>query len=75
MFNLEKKSIGRHSAGQEYVKRVAEAIMRENPELSEDRAYAIATKQLQRYGYLRKGTREITEKGRSRFRQYKSEKS
>lgn len=42
------------------------AIRRENPDLSESSAYAIATKQLQRSGDLREGTQEATEKGRRR---------
>jgi len=50
----------------EVVKRIAEAIKRENPELSEDRAYAIAVKTAQKAGYIRKGTMELTSKGRAR---------
>ena len=42
------------------------SIRRENPELSESSAYAIATRQLQRSGDLREGTQEATEKGRRR---------
>lgn len=39
------------------------SIMEKNPKLSESSAYAIATKQLQKSGDLKKGTQEATEKG------------
>ena len=40
------------------------SIRKENPKLSESSAYAIATKQLQKSGQLKKGTQEVTEKGK-----------
>lgn len=39
------------------------SIMEKNPKLSKSSAYAIATKQLQKSGDLKKGTQEATEKG------------
>ena len=40
--------------------------MRENPDMKESSAYAIATKQLQKSGDLKEGTVEATEKGNRR---------
>lgn len=40
--------------------------MRENPDMKESSAYAIATKQLQKSGDLKEGTVEATEKGKRR---------
>lgn len=39
------------------------SIMKKNPKLTESSAYAIATKQLQKSGDLKKGTQEATKKG------------
>jgi len=38
--------------------------MEDNPKMSESRAYAIATSQLQKSGDLKKGSQEATEKGK-----------
>jgi hypothetical protein len=40
------------------------SIMEDNPKMSESRAYAIATSQLQKSGDLKKGSQEATEKGK-----------
>lgn len=62
------------------------SIMKNNPKLSESSAYAIATKQLQKSGDLKKGTQEATKKGdrrgemskatraKTRARKYKEER-
>lgn len=50
----------------EFVDHVAARILKEHPEYTKQQSYAIAVKQLQRYGYLKKGTMELTEKGRRR---------
>lgn len=42
------------------------SIMKSNPKLSESSAYAIATKQLQKSGDLKKGTQEPTRQGSDR---------
>ena len=39
------------------------SIMKENPKMSESRAYAIATSQLQKSGDLKEGSQEATKKG------------
>ena len=46
--------------------KAVKSIMRENPDMKESSAYAIATKQLQKSGDLKKGTVEATEKGNRR---------
>jgi len=46
------------------VERTAAAIKKQNPSLSRGQALAIAIKQLQRYRYLKKGTTQLTEKGK-----------
>jgi len=46
--------------------KAVKSIMRENPDMKESSAYAIATKQLQKSGDLKEGTVEATEKGRRR---------
>lgn len=38
--------------------------MEDNPKMSESRAFAIATSQLQKSGDLKKGSQEATEKGK-----------
>lgn len=40
-----------------------ESIMKKNPGMDKSRAYAIATKTLQRSGDLKEGTQEATKKG------------
>jgi hypothetical protein len=50
----------------ELVDHVAARIMKEHPEYTREQAYAIAVKQLQRTGYLKPGTMQLTEKGRKR---------
>jgi len=42
------------------------SIMEDNPKMSESRAYAIATKSLQRSGDLKEGSQEATRKGARR---------
>jgi len=46
--------------------KAVKSIMRENPDMKESSAYAIATKQLQRSGDLKEGTQEPTKKGSRR---------
>jgi len=46
--------------------KAVKSIMRENPDMKESSAYAIATKQLQKSGDLKEGTVEATEKGNRR---------
>ena len=46
--------------------KAVKSIMRENPDMKESSAYAIATKQLQKSGDLKEGTVEATEKGKRR---------
>lgn len=48
----------------ELVDHVAARIMKEHPEFTREQAYAIAVRQLQRHGYLKPGTMQLTEKGR-----------
>jgi len=43
--------------------KAVKSIMRENPDMKESSAYAIATKQLQKSGDLKEGTQEPTKKG------------
>ena len=50
----------------EFVDHVAAAILKEHPEYTKSQAYAIAVRQLQRDGYLKPGTMQLTEKGRER---------
>lgn len=64
---LEKKAKGEHGRKDptpELVDHVAARIMKEHPEYSREQAYAIAVRQLQRHGYLKPGTMQLTEKGR-----------
>jgi hypothetical protein len=44
--------------------KAVKSIMRENPDMKESSAYAIATKQLQKSGQLKKRTQEVTERGK-----------
>jgi hypothetical protein len=61
--------------------KAVKSIMEDNPKMSESRAYAIATSQLQKSGDLKKGSQEATEKGKrakakrakERSRRYKME--
>jgi len=46
------------------VERVAAAVKKKNPKLTKSQSIAIAIAQLQRYGYLKKGSVELTEKGK-----------
>ena len=43
--------------------KAVKSIMEDNPKMSESRAYAIATSQLQKSGDLKEGTQEATKKG------------
>jgi hypothetical protein len=54
----------------ELVDHVAARIMKEHPEYTREQAYAIAVKQLQRYGYLKPGTMELTEKGKKQSQKH-----
>jgi hypothetical protein len=66
--------------------KAVKSIMEDNPKMSESRAYAIATSQLQKSGDLKEGTQEATKKGdrrgemskatraRTRARKYKIER-
>tara|TARA_Y200000002_G_C22683023_1_gene664871 strand:- start:2017 stop:2277 length:261 start_codon:yes stop_codon:yes gene_type:complete len=48
------------------------SIMKENPDMKKGAAYAIATKQLQKSGDLKKGSNTATEKGDRRGEMSKS---
>jgi len=66
-YYLYKYAKGGHSRKDptpELVDHVAARIMKEHPEYTREQAYRIAVKQLQRHGYLKKGTMQLTEKGK-----------
>jgi len=69
IINLLLEKIAQRERGDptpELVDHVAAAIMKAHPEYTRAQAYAIAVKQLQRLGYLKAGTMQLTGKGRAR---------
>lgn len=66
LLKMAKGGHGRPDVTPELVDHVAARIAKEHPEYTKSQAYAIAVKQLQRYGYLRKGSMKLTGKGRKR---------
>lgn len=52
------------------LQRMVVSILEKNPSYDTSRAFAIATSQAQRFGYLKRGTREVTRKGHSKEASY-----